>query len=325
MEGINTLKSLLQKGDWLVKIDLKDAYFSVPVSQEHRRFLCFQVEEKLYQFTCLPFSLASAPWVFTKTLKPIAALDRCQHRRHSPHGRVSGESERPGIRVHTPSTMPGLYDKSRENHPGTNTVLGVPGFHSKHSIDGADTPTKEIKKDKGGVPKNVRRGRASVSPCPLQTDWQDECHQSGNPTCSSVLQEPPNGPHGRPETGGSGLQDDLLSFPPQQRGADMVGRPDSRVEWQVNALDRARVCHRVGRLEPGLGSVLPGHQYRGPVVSPGEGMAHQLLGITSSNPRPENLREGKEECIGITEDRQYDCSCVHQQPGGGRYPRSWSP
>ena len=96
----------------------------------------------------------------------------------------------------------------------------------------------------------------------------------------------------------------------------MVGRPDSRVEWQVSALDRARVCHRVGRLEPGLGSVLPGHQYRGPVVSPGEGMAHQLLGITSSDPRPENLCEGKEECIGIAEDRQYDCSCVHQQPGG---------
>uniref|UniRef100_A0A1X7VYF0 Reverse transcriptase domain-containing protein n=1 Tax=Amphimedon queenslandica TaxID=400682 RepID=A0A1X7VYF0_AMPQE len=30
MEGNHTLKSLLQKGIWLVKIDLKDAYFSVP-------------------------------------------------------------------------------------------------------------------------------------------------------------------------------------------------------------------------------------------------------------------------------------------------------
>ena len=76
MEGIPTLKSLLQKGDWLVKIDLKDAYFSVPISKEHRKFLCFQFRDRFYQFNCLPFGLASAPWVFTKTLKPIAALGR---------------------------------------------------------------------------------------------------------------------------------------------------------------------------------------------------------------------------------------------------------
>ena len=76
MEGIHTLKSLLKKGDWLLKIDLKDAYFSIPISIEHRKYLCFQLENKTYQFNCLPFGLASAPWVFTKTLKPIAALGR---------------------------------------------------------------------------------------------------------------------------------------------------------------------------------------------------------------------------------------------------------
>ena len=38
MEAIHKLKSLLKKGDWLVKIDLKDAYFSIPKSQQHRSF-----------------------------------------------------------------------------------------------------------------------------------------------------------------------------------------------------------------------------------------------------------------------------------------------
>ena len=76
MEGIQTFKSLVKRGDWLVKVDLTDAYFSVSIHQDHRRFLCFTLGEKTYQFTCLPFGLTSAPWVFTKTLKPIAALGR---------------------------------------------------------------------------------------------------------------------------------------------------------------------------------------------------------------------------------------------------------
>ena len=33
----------------------------------------FSFKETTYQFKCLPFGLACAPWVFTKTLKPVAA------------------------------------------------------------------------------------------------------------------------------------------------------------------------------------------------------------------------------------------------------------
>lgn len=32
MEGLDYVKFVLQKGYWLVKIDLKDAYFLVPLS-----------------------------------------------------------------------------------------------------------------------------------------------------------------------------------------------------------------------------------------------------------------------------------------------------
>uniref|UniRef100_A0A1X7V9F4 Reverse transcriptase domain-containing protein n=1 Tax=Amphimedon queenslandica TaxID=400682 RepID=A0A1X7V9F4_AMPQE len=76
MKGIYTLKSLLQMGDWLVKLDLKDAYLSIPISKEHRKYLSFEFMDRFYQFNCHPFGLASAPWVFTKTLKPIASLIR---------------------------------------------------------------------------------------------------------------------------------------------------------------------------------------------------------------------------------------------------------
>ena len=73
MEGIHVLRDLLRAGDWMTKVDLKDAYFMVPIHREDRAFLKFTFREKTYQFRCLPFGLACAPWVFTKILKPLAA------------------------------------------------------------------------------------------------------------------------------------------------------------------------------------------------------------------------------------------------------------
>ena len=72
------LKSLVQQGDWMVSIDLKDAYLSVVVAEEHRRYLSFQWEHQLYEFLCLLFGLSSAPRTFTKLLKPVMSLIRQQ-------------------------------------------------------------------------------------------------------------------------------------------------------------------------------------------------------------------------------------------------------
>ena len=69
MEGIHTLKDLLKRGDWLAKIDLKDAFFSIPINPNHKKFLRFMFQGNTYQLNCLPFGLSSAPWVFTKTLE----------------------------------------------------------------------------------------------------------------------------------------------------------------------------------------------------------------------------------------------------------------
>ena len=43
----------------------------IPMAQEDREFLRFQRKDKAYQFNCLPFGLSSAPWVFTKTTRPV--------------------------------------------------------------------------------------------------------------------------------------------------------------------------------------------------------------------------------------------------------------
>lgn len=73
MDGIHLIKDLLQEGDWMIKIDLRDAYFALPIHQSHRQFLRFQHRGVTYQFNCLPFELSSAPRVFMKISRPITA------------------------------------------------------------------------------------------------------------------------------------------------------------------------------------------------------------------------------------------------------------
>ena len=72
MEGIFLLN---EEDDYHCKMDLKDAYSSVPLHQDSQRYVRFQWQEKLYQFLCLRFGLSSAPRVFTKLMKvPISIL-----------------------------------------------------------------------------------------------------------------------------------------------------------------------------------------------------------------------------------------------------------
>lgn len=76
MEGLNTLLDLLSGSEFFTTIDLKDAYFSIPIHADHYKYLRFEWNSTLFEFICLPFGLSLAPRVFTKVLKPFVASIR---------------------------------------------------------------------------------------------------------------------------------------------------------------------------------------------------------------------------------------------------------
>ena len=78
MESLTCAIELMRKNCYMASIDLTDAYYTVPVASEHRKFLRFIWGNTLYQYTCLPNGLASAPRYFTKLLKPVYATLRSQ-------------------------------------------------------------------------------------------------------------------------------------------------------------------------------------------------------------------------------------------------------
>ena len=61
----------LEPNDFIVTIELSDAYMTLPIEEESRSYLCFQFQDQMFQFCVLPFGLNDAPRAFTKTLKPL--------------------------------------------------------------------------------------------------------------------------------------------------------------------------------------------------------------------------------------------------------------
>ena len=77
METINYILTVITPNCYMAKLDIKDAYCSIPILKEHQKYLKFLFGGKLYQFICLPNALCSGPRKFTKLLKaPLAYLHK---------------------------------------------------------------------------------------------------------------------------------------------------------------------------------------------------------------------------------------------------------
>ena len=79
MDTINSVLKLVTKNCYMAKIDIKDAYYSVPIHEDDKKYLKFVYNNKLYVFVCLPNGLCSGPRKFTKLLKPPLASMRLQN------------------------------------------------------------------------------------------------------------------------------------------------------------------------------------------------------------------------------------------------------
>ena len=75
MDSLNTVLNVITKGAWFGKIDLKDAYYSIPIDESSRKFFRFYSQGELYEYQCLAQGFLDAPRIFTKIMKiPLSHL-----------------------------------------------------------------------------------------------------------------------------------------------------------------------------------------------------------------------------------------------------------
>ena len=75
-EDLSVATQIFDKDYYLFKFDLKSGYHHIQIFPEHHKYLAFAWDFgtgkfRYFQFCVLPFGLSSAPFIFTKILKPL--------------------------------------------------------------------------------------------------------------------------------------------------------------------------------------------------------------------------------------------------------------
>ena len=73
METVASVLLSVREGDFLASLDLKDAYFQIPIHPSSRKLLRLTSEGTVYQFRALCFGLSTAPQIFTRVFAAVSA------------------------------------------------------------------------------------------------------------------------------------------------------------------------------------------------------------------------------------------------------------
>ena len=71
MENIKDVRDLIRPFDFMITIDLKDAYCHLFYNQKSRKFAAFSFQGSLFQCVAMLFGVTHGPRWWTKVLRPI--------------------------------------------------------------------------------------------------------------------------------------------------------------------------------------------------------------------------------------------------------------
>ena len=130
MHSLNTCLNLMEKECFLASIDIKNAFYTIPMNPDYTKFLKFQVFNQIYQFKVLPMGFRDSPRLFCKILKCVMA------HLHS-KGHVSS------LYIDDFFLVGNSFDECKQNVTDTLNLLSSLGFEisSKSCL----TPAQELK------------------------------------------------------------------------------------------------------------------------------------------------------------------------------------
>ena len=154
METPESIRTSLIPGEWVASIDLSDAYLHIPIHPNSRKYLRFCHRSQVFQFTSLPFGLATAPQVFTMVVKEVKLMALTS----SIPGRLADQVSVPGgsISEHSDSgrshPVLGMDLKPREIRTEPNSGVFVRGLRIPPRFSPCKTHSREMAQTSGFDP-----------------------------------------------------------------------------------------------------------------------------------------------------------------------------
>ena len=73
MESLLNVLKRFKRNAWMASVDLKDAFFTVPIHESYQKYFKFEWIDKVYKFLGMPNGYSDAMRIFTKILKLVYA------------------------------------------------------------------------------------------------------------------------------------------------------------------------------------------------------------------------------------------------------------
>ena len=70
MESLSDVFKIIQVNCWMVSVDLKDAFYSIPIHNAYQRYFKFMWFQKFHKYLWMPNGYSDEMRVFTKMWKP---------------------------------------------------------------------------------------------------------------------------------------------------------------------------------------------------------------------------------------------------------------
>ena len=326
METPESIRASLRKGEWVTSIDLTDTYLHVPIHTLSRKYLRFCHKGIIYQFTSLPFGLATAPLVFKNLVKEVKLIALQQEiRLHQylddwlirvPSKQVCIEQTQKLLKL---VKHLGFVVNFKKSELIPSQRFDFLGYHFFTGHGSCEAHTRQVDKTSGDVPSPLSEVRYQCKDSYLH-HWiacinGEDC-KTGQDTYETISVASQNSLE---ISDASGHTNSLESEDDTTWG--MVVRPSKRATRRVSPPKGTQNSNLYRRLKRRMGRSLKSRIHRRALVSTQKTPTHQSFRTEGSFSGSTILQKELQQQLSPHSLRQHLRGVIHQQTGRNKISR----